>query len=68
MNETFCKYLRTKTMYVGATQEEALADKEGEHISPCHFWCNLTQTVVGPDDGPVQKDACSNPSRPCFEG
>jgi hypothetical protein len=53
-------------MYVGATPEEALADKEGEHVTPCHFWCNRTQTVVGVDDRPVHKDLC-NSSRSCFE-
>jgi hypothetical protein len=53
-------------MYVGATPEEAFADKEDEHVAPCHFWCNRTQTVVGMDDQPVHKDAC-NPSRSCFE-
>ena len=53
-------------MFIGATPEEAFADKEDEHATPCHFWCNLTQTVVGVDDRPVHKDACQ-PSRSCFE-
>jgi len=53
-------------MYVGATPEEAFADKEDGQTTPCHFWCNRTQTVVGVDDQPVHKDAC-NSSRPCFE-
>ena len=66
MNPTFCKHLRTKSMYVGATAEEAFADKQGENVAPCHFWCNRTQTVVGVDDRPVHKDSC-NSSRSCFE-
>ncbi len=66
MNPTFCKHLRTKSMYVGVTPEKAFADKEGDHTTPCHFWCNLTQTVVGVDDQPVHKNACQ-PSRSCFE-
>lgn len=66
MNPTFCKHLRTKSMYVGTTPEEAFADKEGERVTPCHFWCNRTQTVVGVDDRPVHKDACV-PGRSCFE-
>jgi hypothetical protein len=66
MNDIFCKHLRTKKMFTGATPEEAFADKEGEHVTPCHFWCNRTQTVVGVDDRPVHKSAC-RPGRPCFE-
>ena len=66
MNPTFCRHLRTKKMYIDATPEEALADSEGENASPCHFWCNLTQTVVGVDDRPVHRDTC-NPSRSCFQ-
>ncbi len=53
-------------MFTGATPEEAFADKHGEHVTPSHFWCNRTQTVVGVDDRPVQKHACT-PGRPCFE-
>jgi hypothetical protein len=66
MNPVFCKHLRTKRMYVDATPEEAFADKEDGQTTPCHFWCNLTQTVVGVDDRPVHKHACK-PSRSCFE-
>jgi len=66
MNRPLCKHLRTKSLYVGATPEEAFADKEGDEVTPCHFWCNLTQTVVGPDDRPVHKSAC-NSARSCFE-
>ena len=66
MNPLFCKHLRTKRMYVDATPEEAFADKEDGQATPCHFWCNLTQTVVGVDDRPVHKNACQ-PSRSCFE-
>ena len=66
MNPTFCKHLRTKSLYIGATQEEAFADKEAEHATPCHFWCNRTQTVVGVDDRPVHKTDCV-PGRSCFE-
>jgi hypothetical protein len=53
-------------MFTGATAEEAFADKHGEHVTPCHYWCNLTQTVVGVDDKAVHKDSC-NASRSCFE-
>jgi len=66
MSHPFCRHLRTKKMFTGSTVEEAFADKEGEHVTPCHYWCNLTQTVVGPDDQVVDKLACQT-GRPCFE-
>ena len=53
-------------MFTGATVEEAFADKHGEHTTPCHFWCNRTQTVVGVDDQQVHKESCA-PGRSCFE-
>lgn len=67
MDATFCKHLRTKTLYVGKPPELAFADKHGEHETPCHLWCNLTQAVVGPDDGPVHKHNCQQAGRACFE-
>ena len=66
MEKTYCKHLRTKAMYVGATPEEALADKQGEFVTSRHFWCNRTQTAIGPDDHSVHKDNC-NSSRRCCE-
>ena len=66
MSQTFCKHLRTKTLFTGATPEEAFADKADGHTTPCHFWCNRTQTVVGLDDQPVHKHVCT-PGRSCFE-
>ncbi|HTX21713.1 MAG TPA: hypothetical protein VMD27_07650 [Candidatus Aquilonibacter sp.] len=66
MNNNFCKHLRTKSLFIGSTPEEAFADKEGDYVTSCHFWCNLTQTVVGADDRPVHKNVCK-PGRSCFE-
>ncbi|HZT23846.1 MAG TPA: hypothetical protein VFB55_13145 [Verrucomicrobiae bacterium] len=66
MNPVYCKHLRTKSLYVGATPEEAFADREGEYTAPCHFWCNRTQTAVGLDDRPVHKTVCVA-GRACFE-
>jgi hypothetical protein len=66
MSQTFCKHLRTKKMFIGATPEEAFADKGAQDLTTGHFWCNLTQTVVGVDDRPVHKTDCT-PSRSCFE-
>jgi hypothetical protein len=67
MSQTFCKHLRTKSLYTGSTAEEAFADKRGEHVTPCHFWCNRTQSVVGVDDRPVHKTSCSDTTRSCFQ-
>jgi hypothetical protein len=66
MNQTFCRHLRTKALFVGATPEEAFAEKPDDEARSCHFWCNRTQTVAGLDDQPVDKDAC-RPGRECFE-
>ncbi|MCS7089386.1 MAG: hypothetical protein RMN51_06520 [Verrucomicrobiota bacterium] len=62
----FCQHLRTKRLYLDASLEEAFADPQLEQAGPCHFWCNLTQTVVGPDQQPVHKISCQ-PGRACFE-
>jgi hypothetical protein len=61
-----CRHLRTKKMYMDSLAAEAFADKPAEHASPCHVWCNLTQSVKGGDDKLVHKDACI-PGRGCFE-
>jgi hypothetical protein len=66
MSQVFCKHLRTKKLFTGATAEEAFADKTGPEATPCHFWCNRTQSVVGVDDRSVHKNSC-NESRSCFE-
>jgi len=66
MDKIYCKHLRTKSMYTGSTPEEAFADKEGDFVTACHFWCNRTQTTIGVDDKQVDKSVC-NASRSCFE-
>jgi hypothetical protein len=66
MNRTLCRHLRAKQMYIDAQADDLLVEKEGVEASPCYFWCNLTQTTVGPDDRPANKSVCT-PSRPCFE-
>jgi len=67
MNPILCKNLRTKKLYTAATPEEAFAEKDGiGEASQCHYWCNVTQTVVGVDDQPVHKNTCQS-HRSCFE-
>jgi hypothetical protein len=53
-------------MYLGKTHEEAFAEKKTEEATPCHVWCNRTQSAVGVDDRPVGKNIC-NAIRSCFE-
>jgi hypothetical protein len=61
-----CRHLRTKKLFTGTSPEEAFAEKEPEFATPSHFWCNLTQSAIGPDDGPVHPTACV-PGRSCCE-
>lgn len=61
-----CQHLRTKKLYLDASLEEAFGDPDPGQAGPCHFWCNLTQNVVGPDQQPVHKNSCQ-PGRSCFE-
>jgi hypothetical protein len=53
-------------MFTIENAAEAFADKTDEHVTPSHFWCNRTQTVVGVDDQPAHKQTCT-PSRSCYE-
>jgi hypothetical protein len=53
-------------MYTAAHPDEAFAEKVGEFVTPCHFWCNLTQSAVGADDQPAHQETCS-PGRSCYE-
>ena len=66
MNRPCCKHLRSKSMYIEATPEAALKPPAPGQFAPCHYWCNLTQTAIGPDDQPVHKDAC-HAARACCE-
>lgn len=61
-----CRHLRTKKLYTGVHPDEAFAEKEQENASPSHYWCNLTQCVVGVDDGQVTPSGCVAP-RSCWE-
>ena len=66
LNSNRCRHLRTKKMFTVAHSDEAFAEKDPEHASPSHFWCNLTQSVVGADDQPAHPDTCAL-GRSCFE-
>ena len=66
MNSNRCRHLRTKKMFTAEHPDEAFADKHDEHVTPCHYWCNLTQSPVGADDRPAHPESCSG-GRSCFE-
>jgi hypothetical protein len=65
-NPNRCRHLRTKSMFTSSHPDEAFRDKDPEHASPSHFWCNLTQSPVGADDHPVHAGSCLT-GRSCFE-
>jgi hypothetical protein len=58
MSEIRCRHLRTKKLFIGATPEDAFAEREPENASPTHYWCNLTQSVVGIDDQVANANTC----------
>lgn len=66
MNTTRCCHLRTKKLFTGMHPDKAFMPKEPEQATPSHFWCNLTQSVVGPDDRPAHPDSCAL-GRSCYE-
>jgi hypothetical protein len=66
LNPNRCRHLRTKKMFTVAHPDEAFAEKLPEQASPSHFWCNLTQSVVGPDDGQAHPNSCVF-GRSCYE-
>jgi len=54
-----CCCLRAKTMFYDTEDH-----KTGNLSGP--FWCSHTQTVLGPDDKPVEAETC-RPGRTCCE-
>lgn len=66
MNSSRCRHLRTKKMFTIAHPDEAFAEKDDEHLTPSHYWCNLTQSPVGADDQPANPATCK-PGRSCCE-
>ena len=51
----YCRFLRTKKMYIPALHLEA---DPREETDTAHFWCLKTHTSVGPDQGPVAGSRC----------
>ena len=51
----YCRYLRTKKMYIPALQIDGDPREETE---TAQFWCLKTHTGVGPDSMPVRGREC----------
>jgi hypothetical protein len=66
MNPNRCRHLRTKQMFTVAHPDEVFKEQAPEESSPGHYWCNLTQSVVGADDRPAHPTTCMQ-GRSCFE-
>ncbi|HXT59912.1 MAG TPA: hypothetical protein VN699_14840 [Pirellulales bacterium] len=60
--QSACRYLRSKGMYVTGTMNPAVDDGQ---MGDGHCWCNKTQAVLGPDDGFVERKSCV-PGRNCY--
>ncbi len=57
-----CRHLRSKGMYVTGKLDPS-EDYSGMSDGNC--WCNLTQNVIGPDDGLVDRPEC-RAGRTCY--
>ncbi|MBZ5516543.1 MAG: hypothetical protein LAN62_17180 [Acidobacteriia bacterium] len=60
-NPNYCRFLRSKEMYIQAERDPSLPSGRSGH-----FWCVHTQTVIGPDGKVVTEEECTS-SRTCFE-
>lgn len=61
-----CAALRCKGMYVhhdGKSTDEAMVIPG----DTTHWWCDLTQYAIGPDQDIVNRAACG-PDRSCYRG
>ncbi len=56
-----CRRLRFKGMYI-----DVEPDPHVPNTSDGFCWCSHTQTCLGPDSEPVDKDDCI-PARGCYE-
>ena len=65
MNESACKHLRTKKLFIPEQATDALAEPTENEPEP-FYWCNRTLTAIGVDDQPVHLRLCRR-DRCCFE-
>ncbi len=55
-----CPALRWKGQFIDAERHVASGD------SIC--WCMYTQTCIGPDNKPADRESCTDGSRACWKG
>lgn len=59
-----CMLLRCKSMLVFGENFEQDPEYQAGSVN---FWCNHTGRGLGPDQGEVSMDDCTNPERSCFK-
>lgn len=59
----YCRFLRTKKMYIPAY---ALLGDPREETETAQYWCLKTQTGIGPEGALVRGSEC-RPGRRCCE-
>lgn len=65
-HQPLCRHLRIKTLYVPAQGSDKFGITD-EAATARHCWCNKTMTPVGLDDRRVNVEACSDPTRSCYQ-
>lgn len=58
-----CRRLRSNGMYVRTDG----SPREMDGYDSTMYWCLRSMTSFGPDDQCVDRMACSDPSRSCYE-
>ena len=53
-----CPALRWKGQFIEAEHQEGTSDGI--------VWCNFTQTCIGPDNLPADRERCRNAARECY--
>ena len=50
------------------SEQDAVAERLYGACDTKVYWCLGTQTGRGPDDQPVNREACTKTDRPCYKG
>lgn len=61
-NPRRCRHLESKGMYINVNMPA------GQEVAgDGHFWCEMTQTAFGPDNGLCNDEECVKSGRSCFK-
>jgi hypothetical protein len=58
-----CRFLRNQGMYLFSDGKTRASGRDDSTI----YWCTKSMKGYGPDDEPVERELCGNPSRSCYE-